>query len=56
MYMELCSTYHADLALVDKHADYNCGQDAASHGVVGVDDGSVLAIACGQGSIEAGPE
>lgn len=49
--------YHVNLAfLIHQHGENDSREHATSEGVVGVDDGPVLAVASGQGSIEAWPE
>lgn len=50
-------THHVELPVpAEEDGGGEGGEDAASHGKVGVDDGPGLGVAGGQGSIEARPK
>ena len=50
-------SYHIDFLLfTEQDGEEEGGDDTASHGVVGVDQGAVLGITIGQNGIKARPE
>lgn len=50
-------TYHIKLSLsIEGNGENERGDDTTSHGVVGVDDGTILAVSLSQGTIEAWPK
>jgi hypothetical protein len=53
----ILSSYHVQLSLsIERDGEDERSNDAAGHGVVGVDDGTVLAVPLSQSTIEARPE
>ena len=53
----LLSSNHIQLSFsIERDGEDEGSDDTASHGVVGVDDGTVLAVCPSQGSVEAWPE
>ena len=50
-------TYHVQLSLsIESNREEKRSNDTASHGVVRVNDGTVLAVSLGQCTVEARPE
>ena len=55
--MGISTLYHLELSLsIERYGKEEGSNDTARHGVVGVDDGTILTVTHGQSSIKARPE